>query len=204
MAVANYRSANGERYPPAFVLGRDGRPWHSWRVLILPFIEQDSIFKRYKMDEPWDGPNNRQLADPMPRTFGFPVRGKKGSVVANYLAVVGAETMWQGAKSRTSEPKDGAANTILIAENFGLDVHWMEPRDLNFADMSFELQKPDGISSRYKVPAVAMADTTIRTLQPGLDPNVLRAMLTADGGEKIADTPDGWKIVEDGRDRELR
>ena len=112
--------------------------------------------------------------------------------------------MWHGAESRTFEPKDGAANTILIAENFGLDIHWMEPRDLNFADMSFELQKPDGISSRYKVPAVAMADSTIRTLQPGLDPYVLRAMLTADGGEKIADTPDGWKIVEDGRDRELR
>lgn len=204
MAVANYRSANQDRYPPAFILGPDERPWHSWRVLILPFIEQDSLFKRYKFDEPWDGPNNSQLAEPMPRTFAFPDLAKKGSVIANYLAIVGERTMWPGAKSAAIETKDGTSNTILIAENHGLDVHWMEPRDLNFAEMSFELQTPNGISSRYRVPGVAMADGSIRTLQPSLDPEVLRAMVTADGGEKLADTPDGWKIVEDGRDRELR
>lgn len=200
MAVANYTDSNGH-YPPAYQLGPDGRPWHSWRVLVLPYIEGDAIFKRYRFDEPWDGPNNRTLADLRPRTFGFPVDRDRVSHVANYLAVVGPETLWAGEKPLRGLPPDGASDTILFVENSGLDVHWMEPRDLTFADMSFELQRPDGVSSVYSTPGVAMADGSVRSLGPKLTPEALRALLTADGGEKL----DGdWQVIDDGRNRPLR
>jgi hypothetical protein len=186
------------------VLGPDGRPWHSWRVLILPYLEGQALFNKYRMDEPWDGPNNRKLADEMPRIYSFRNTYDEGKRVANYLAVVGRETLWPGATPYKGTPKDGLDSTILIVENHGLDVPWMEPRDLSFRDMNFRLQHRDGISSRYSVPAVAMADDSVRTLDPKLPPATLRAMLTADGGEKLSDTPEGWQVIEDGRDREPR
>jgi hypothetical protein len=118
LAVANYESSHGH-YPPAYQLGPDGRPWHSWRVHILPFIEQNDLFKEYRFDEPWNGPDNRKLAERMPRLFGF--ADSAGSTTTNYLAVVGAETMWPGAEARKSnEIKDGSSQTILIVENNGL------------------------------------------------------------------------------------
>lgn len=204
MAVAAYADTNGH-LPPAYLPGPDGRPWHSWRILLLPYIEGLEVYKRYKFDEPWDGPNNSQLADRMPRTFAFPDTHKEGRHVANYLAVVGPETLWPGAKPSRGKPTDGTSNTILLVENHGLDVHWMEPRDLSLAEMSFELQHPNGVSSRYRTPAVVMADCTVRSLNPGMmDPPALRAMLTANGGEKLTDAGGRWQAIEDGRDRELR
>ncbi|MDB5308428.1 MAG: hypothetical protein JWO38_2630 [Gemmataceae bacterium] len=203
MAVANYADTKGH-YPPAFVPGPDGRPWHSWRILILPYIEQDPLFKRYNFSEPWDGPNNSQLAGEMPRLFGFPGSPGEGRHVANYLAVVGTETMWPGGTPFRGLPKDGPSSTILLVENDGLDIPWMEPRDLVFSGMDFELQSPGGVSSRYKTPGVVMADYSIRTLHPSLSPAALRAMLTAAGGEKLGETGDGSQVIKDGRDRESR
>src|SRR5262245_42706847 len=65
LALQNYHDTYGS-FPPAFVLGPDGRPWHSWRVLILPFMECDPLYREYRFNEPWDGPNNRKLLAKMP------------------------------------------------------------------------------------------------------------------------------------------
>jgi len=203
LAVVNYTDAKGH-YPPAFVAGADGRPWHSWRVLILPYVEGQATYAQYHFDEPWDGPHNRTLADQMPRIFAFPDTYKEGRWVTNYLAVVGDETLWPGVKSFAGKPKDGTSETILLAENHGLNVCWMEPRDFSFRDMSLELQHPDGISSRYKTPAVVMADDTVCSLKPTLSPATLRALLTADGGEKLDGGGGDWQVIDDGRNRELK
>ena len=192
-------------FPPAFVLGPDGKPWHCWRVLILPFIEQDSLFKRYRFDEPWDGPNNSQLAGEMPKTLAFSGEHRTGLTTTNYLAVVGAETMWPGAKGRKfDEIKDGTSQTILIVENNGLGVHWMEPRDLAFETMPFAIDDPNGVSSWYKCPAVVTADGGVLRLSKEMTPDALRAALTVNGGEKLALDSGGWTVIEDGRDRERK
>lgn len=204
MAVANYAGANGGKYPPAYVLGPDGRPWHSWRILLLPYIEQQALFDAYRFDEPWNGPNNSRLMERTPRTYKFPTTHEAGLPIANYLAVVGKETLWPGAKPYPGKNSDGSSNTILLAENDGLNIPWMEPRDLVLGEMSLDIQNSNGISSPYKVPGVALADGSLRSFGSRPSPEALRAMLTADGGETIAQVEGGWQLMDDGRKRELR
>ena len=178
---------------------------HSWRILILPYIDQNELYKDYKFDEPWDGPNNRKLASRMPEIYAMRGEERPGNVTTNYLAVVGPETVWRANKGvRYDEVKDGVGNTILIVENLGADVHWMEPRDLAFADMDFTINSAKGIKSQYVDPAVAMIDQRLYRLTKDVNPQTIRAMLTINGGEKVArDENDGWHLLPDGRQRPL-
>lgn len=140
----------------------------------------------------------------MPKTLRFTGMAPT-TTTTNYLAVVGAETIWPGAKSRKrGEIKDGASYTILIVENNGLGVHWMEPRDLLFDTMDFRIDTPDGVSSWYKQPAVVTADTAVRRLSKTMTPEALRAALTVAGGEELRDGADGWTVIRDGRERERK
>ncbi len=203
MAVANYHEQHGH-FPPPYIADANGRPMHSWRVLILPFLEQGELYAQYDMSEPWDGPNNRKLAARMPQIYAFHGDYQPGLTTTNYLAVVGPETVWSTRERRSFKNIiDRPGATILIAENRGLEVHWMEPRDLSFADMSFEVNSPAGVSSKYTDPAVAMLDGSLHRLRKELPPATLKAMLTANGGEKIRGEDVGeWSLLPDGRDRE--
>src|SRR5262245_27069248 len=73
LAWHNYESANG--FFPADVVDAKGKPILSWRVLILPYIENEKLYKGFKLNEPWDSENNKKLIDAMPKLFA-PVRGK--------------------------------------------------------------------------------------------------------------------------------
>lgn len=194
MAVANYRDTEGH-YPPAFIRGPDGRPWHSWRVLVLPFMEAQDLYEAYDFAQPWNGPDNRLLADRMPRMFAFS-HGRKTPGITNYLAVVGPETAWPGARIREDMPAD----TVMIVENLGANIPWMEPRDLDFATMDFTLGSPNGVSSVYDRTAVLTASFMgTRLLDHGTTPERLRGMFLVDGPK----TPVG-EPLPDGRDRPLR
>src|SRR5271166_372859 len=65
LAMHNYASANN-CFPPAATYTRDGKPLLSWRVLILPYLEQASLYNQFHLDEAWDSPNNKPLGDRMP------------------------------------------------------------------------------------------------------------------------------------------
>jgi hypothetical protein len=202
LAVANYHDHYGT-LPPAYIADAQGRPMHSWRVLLLPFLEQRELYEAYHFSEPWDGPNNRKLLAHRPRTYGFHDRRSEGSTVTNYLAVVGDETVWPHDRAVSmSQITDGAGQTILVVENHGADVPWTEPRDLDLATMELDLRarSPNGVSSRFAPPAVASAAGYVHTLALDLPPETLRALLTASGGEQV-ELDEYWKQVADARDR---
>lgn len=205
MAVANYHDQNGH-YPPPYIAGPDGRPWHSWRILILPFIEHNELYEEYDFAQPWDGPNNRKLAERIPRLFVFHGSERKGPPVTNYLAVVGEETVWSGTRLVSEKDvKDGTGMTIVLVENLGAGVHWMEPRDLVLDEGNLGINTPKGISSPYVDPAVATLDTAVFRLRPHMEPRLLRAMLTIRGGELVEYLEtQGWTLLPDGRLRSLR
>ena len=202
LAVASYRDEH-KRFPPAFVADKQGRPMHSWRVLILPYLDQNELYKAYNFDEPWDGPNNRKLASRMPRFFCSSGDDRPGNTTTNYVAVVGPETIWPGATGASNDISMArAGRTILIAENQGAKIHWMEPRDLTFADMDFTINSPKGVSSKYHDPAVAMVDTVSFRLTKKVNPDTLRALLRIDSKEEVKwNEEEGWHILPDGRQR---
>ncbi len=184
LALHNYHEAFG-CFPPAYVADETGKPMHSWRVLILPFMSDGSLFKAYNMAEPWDGPNNRKLLDQRPGDFGCPSRDAMGHLTS-YVAIVGPKTTFPGSKSRRiAEIGDGTIETILLAEVSNVDIPWTEPRDLDVETMSWIINDPSkpAVSSVHRrAPTLLFADGTVRSLST-LSPAVLKAMSTIDGGE---------------------
>jgi hypothetical protein len=85
-------SVRQDRFPPAVVYGPDGKPWHSWRVLILPYLGQEELYRSYDFNQPWDSPKNRKLLDRMPEVYREPAYGEARGSVADYAALVGTNT----------------------------------------------------------------------------------------------------------------
>lgn len=179
---------------------------HSWRVLLLPFINEKELYGRYNFAEPWNSPENRKLLDQRPAIYALHDRDKVSGSVTNYLAVVGQDTAWPTKGSVCLDDiTDGVENTILVVENVGSGIHWTEPVDLNFESMSFELASSpkNGISSSYLPAAVLDASGFVRTLHADdISQDHLRAMFT------VAADDDALQgsvyTIEDGRDRPLR
>lgn len=178
---------------------------HSWRILLLPYLDQVELYDQYDFSQPWDSPTNQRLAASMPLIYAFTGDHEPGVVTTNYLAVTGPHTAWPGASSTTEESiTDDHPTTIRVVENVGQSVHWMEPRDLPFDSISLRVNDPQGLSSKYLSPGVLMVDGSLRHLDEGLPEDVFRAMLTADGGEQLTREGDTWHLMEDGRLRPER
>ena len=114
--------------------GEDGRPLHSWRVLLLPYIEQEGLYKQFRLDEPWDSPHNLTLLPKMPGAYAPP--GKAGLVPAHHTVChvfVGKGAAFEGKEGlRVPEDfPDGSFNTFLVVEA-GEPVPWTKPEDLPF------------------------------------------------------------------------
>ena len=89
LAMHNYHDVNG-CLPAAYIADKDGKPLHSWRVALLPYLERSDLYERYNFNEPWDSPNNLQVAQQMPEVFRCPsCPFTPGGNLANYVVVVG-------------------------------------------------------------------------------------------------------------------
>ena len=192
LALLAYEAEHG-RFPPAYIADENGRPMHSWRVLILPYLEQRHLYDQYDFSEPWDGPNNSKLETQVPypssAVYRCPAEGNKPVPTTSYVAVVGPNTVWPGSES-TSLDDFGCdlSKTILLVEVVNSGIHWMEPRDLHVVQMAPTINPASGqgISSPHPAGAnVAFADGHVRFLPESISPEDLRAMLTRSGGELV-------------------
>jgi hypothetical protein len=136
LALHNYHDRYG-CFPPAYVADKDGKPVHSWRVLILPFMECRPLYERYDFNEPWNGPHNRKLLAERPSELAClsdENARARGSTHTNYLAVMGTRTAWRGDKPRSTRDADLAgksASTIMLVEVADANINWTEPKDLS-------------------------------------------------------------------------
>jgi hypothetical protein len=190
LALQQYQVNNGT-FPPAYIADADGKPMHSWRVLLLPYIEGKAIYDQYRFDEPWNGPNNSALAASVKTPWVYECRISAAPGETPYLAVTGLQTIWPGTTTtKTSDIKDGPANTILLVEAHNSGIHWMEPRDLDFTTMPMTVNSPTSLSissgHRHHEPYanIVLADGKVKQLPNTTSSKSLRAALTISGGEK--------------------
>lgn len=183
LALSFYEQRYGT-FPPAYVCDKQGRPMYSWRVLILPYLDNAALYSQIKLDEPWDGPNNSKLTAWTPYVFSCP--GDFGSrTTTSYVAVVGPETAWPGAKPRKSSEIVDRSHTILVVETDDANIPWAAPRDLELSKLPLNLNpKPGpGISSRHPGAVnVAFVDGAVRFLQNDIiSPEKLQQLLNVSG-----------------------
>jgi Protein of unknown function (DUF1559) len=188
LAMHNYHDAYG-CFPPAYIADKGGRPMHSWRVLLLPFMEFDSLYKEYRFDEPWNGPHNRKLAELPIALFRCPLdSGRKTDT--NYFVVDGPKTVFPGDKSiKVADITDGTSNTILLVEAADSGINWLEPRDMSYVEAVRGINPKSGwgISSRHQGGAeVALADGSTRFLPDNIPADQMPRILQRDDGLPIS------------------
>jgi Protein of unknown function (DUF1559) len=191
LALYNYHERFGS-FPPAYIPDASGRPMHSWRVLILPFLEEQRLYDQYDFGEPWNGPNNIKLLDSMPRIFACPRRSSNPKNLTSYVVITGPGTLFPGVNSaKVADISDGTPNTLMVVETDNVGIPWTSPVDLDVRSMSFKIndRKAPGISSQHpRMVNVAYVDGTVRWLGESIsDEDALRALITIAGGEGIVD-----------------
>ena len=193
VALHDYHESFG-KLPPAVVRDKDGRPLYSWRVLLLPFLEQNHLYKQLKLDEPWDSPHNKPLVAQTPKCYLPHGGGMDPPGLTRYLAFVGPGTAFERDGLTWKDFPDGLEQTILVVEA-GTPVPWAKPVDIEYA--------PDAplppLGAGYTMPVrflchvirrkpgfnAVFADGKARFLPRNTPEPKIRALITRNGGERV-------------------
>jgi hypothetical protein len=200
LALMNYADTNG-RLPPAVVYGRNGEPLYSWRVLLLPYLEEHNLYRRFHLDEPFDSPNNKPLLALMPKVFQEPGEQMPQQGMTHYQVFDGPGAAFDSSarplmplkpagvfpdglqmsarQFRITDFTDGLQNTFLIVETPD-PVPWSSPQDLPFGPNVPlpKLARPsrNGFNAAY-------ADASVRLVPSSISERTLRALITPNGEE---------------------
>jgi hypothetical protein len=177
--------------PPAAILDKNGKPMLSWRVLILPFIEQEALYRQFRLNEPWDSPHNKKLLEKMPKIYA-PVGVKTKEPHATfYQAITGPDAAWPTVRNQNhpwgasgarfpASFQDGTSNTIWLVEA-GEAVPWTKPDDVPY-DAKKALPRFGGLFKEGF--HVGFADGSVRFIRR-VDDVTLRALITPRGAEVV-------------------
>lgn len=182
LAMHNYADSHGH-LPPRATANKDGQLLLSWRVMILPFLEQQALYEQFHLDEPWDSPHNLRLAETIP--VQYIVSGPALAPGETRIRLPQIEaSLWagEGPPLGFKDVTDGTVNTIAVAiAPPSAAVPWTKPEP-------WELDETNLIESffgdRESVP-VASLDGFVRTLPRSISAETFRALLTHQGGEVV-------------------
>ncbi|MBN1911314.1 MAG: DUF1559 domain-containing protein [Pirellulales bacterium] len=195
IALQEYESQWGS-FPPVCVKDSEGRPMYSWRVLLLPWLGETTLYNAYRCDEPWDSTYNKKVAAKTPDCFRcYPYRNAKPGMT-DYVAVTGPGTMWEeGCECRVKDITDGMSNTVALVEMADSQIPWNAPFDLPLEDAldtdpksvktirSYHLGNTDG--PPQPVGHAALVDGTVFFVPGRLAPENFKALVTIAGGEIV-------------------
>src|SRR5262249_21083149 len=176
-AIQNSTSTYRQKLP-SHALDKTGKPILSWRVLLLPYIEEDRLYKEFKLDEPWDSDHNKKLIEKMPKLYA-PIRVKAKPGETFYQTFTRKNALFQPTMKFTIGPTpEGTSNTGMVFEA-GEPVSWSNPADLPF-DETKPLPKLGGLFDGEC--HVVMCDGSVLRLKKNPDEKELkRLIMPADG-----------------------
>jgi len=195
---------NNNDFHLRFAASSEGVPPHSWRVTLLPFMDQKPVFDQYRFAVPWDDSANLPVATTPMTIFQCPSRVKQVSpeflrdaqqrYFSHYAMLKGAHTAGTGVT--VNQITDGTSNTLLVVEACGVDRVWTNPTDVDIDSQPIGINLPSAArfhspgwisSHHYDGGHVALVDGSVRFLSKNIDPKVLKALVTMDGGERVGD-----------------
>lgn len=184
LAMHNHHAAF-KQLPDHAIRDEAGKPLLSWRVKILPFIEQMELYQQFHLDEPWDSPHNIKLLPQMPQIYVDPSAPLQPGYTV-FQSPVGDQLLFANSgERRFRDVTDGLSNTIMAVETKQeAAVPWTKPQDL-----TINLDDPKSIlgNSHPGGCHVLMADGAVHFVTYSVDTQLLRALLTRAGGEPVGD-----------------
>lgn len=182
IAMHNYHDANGHLPAPA-ITDANGKPLLSWRVALLPYLEQQALYEQFRLDEPWDSDHNMPLSQTLPSVYVDPSVPLSPGYTVFHAAVGDGLALMPGDQNKFANFTDGLSNTIMIYESSRDEsVPWSKPADaeidLNAPLATMGNTHPGGFQ-------VGIADGSVRFITKNIDPNMLKALLTRAGGEVL-------------------
>jgi uncharacterized protein (TIGR03067 family) len=181
LAFHNYHATYGS-LPPAASYARGGKALLSWRVALLPYLGEQALYNRFKLDEPWDSAHNKPLLTEMPAVFALGPAAVVDRGETFYQVFVGPGTVFDGPKGRRlAEITDGTSNTVLAVEA-AQAVPWAKPTDL-----PYDPQKPlpklgELFPNTFHV---ALADGAVFGFKQDFDEPMLRRAITRADGQEV-------------------
>jgi hypothetical protein len=193
VALQSYHEVYGE-LPPAVVRGKDGEPLYSWRVALLPFLEETNIYREFKLDEPWDSEHNKKFLEPTPRCYQPAGGGNDAPGLTRYQVIVGPGTAFERDGLTWDDFPDGLSSTLVVVEA-GEPVPWSQPADLTYDPvrplpplggafrkpvhfLCYELWRNSGFTAGF-------ADGRARFIRSDTAEKTIRGLITRNGGEKV-------------------
>jgi hypothetical protein len=151
---------------PVSTFAADGRPMHSWQTALLPYIEEDGLYKQIDVSKSWNHRANRSAVGTTVKVFLHPAveadRIAAGFAASHYAANV---LTFGGDKARKlSDYTAGTSNTIIIGEAVQNSRAWADP--LNWRDPRLGLGHPYGFGgpTSQKGTQFCFADGSVRTV----------------------------------------
>ena len=186
LAMINYSDANNSM-PAAAICDPSGKPLLSWRVTILPYIEQQNLYMQFHLNEPWDSPNNLPLVKMMPKVYALPGDSSAPQGHTYFRVFVGDHAafppprptpvggMTQGRRYPV-EFTNGTSNTVLAAEA-ATAVPWTKPDELPY-DPNAPLPPLGGHYADGFL--VGMGDGSVHFVPRGVTERTLRSVIEID------------------------
>ena len=184
LAMYNAMSnTNTGRFPAAAIIN-DGKPLLSWRVALLPYLGEKGLYEKFHLDEPWDSPHNKPLLEQMPNVYAPVVRKGEPKASTYYQVLVGRGALFEDDMGTLYEDVTDERSSTLMVVEAAKPVPWTKPEDLPFDN---DLEKPlPKLGGQFENGFhVAFADGGVLFLSNTIDPDLLRALITRNGGEHI-------------------
>ena len=178
LAFHNFHDAH-KAFPAAAGLDDDGKPMLSWRVALLPYLEEAQLYNEFDMDEPWDSEHNIKLLERMPDVYRHPSRATESGYTVYQVPLSDKSLLRLTEPAGFRDITDGTSNTIMALETaVEAAVPWTAPQDYQIDE-----DQPGANLFTNAITQMLFGDGSVHTISESIDDEVLNALYTRAGGE---------------------